>query len=435
MVSISPITFKALVAQPPDLPEFQRGKVWSDQTKLELVLSTFLKYPIGALAICKSDGKEWLLDGQQRLDCITSMYSPYQVWSWFQTSMNISNTYKYFIEASDAKKETHINQSLRYLAYKWIGAIGEEVDDELEAKLAKMPNKNKNDKLAKAKKRSELRKKVLESVEPKEDHNYFEPWTDSKGVPKQPNAPTFLTLSKLFMAVGGIHKHNEVCQTTLERNLFGNYSAAQKESEYFKEQLFCNQGLFNTEQCSGHLKDVSIMANHNKTNETKFVKEFVNKFDIYFTTSGRKKWEDEFQVGSSELSELISSLTMLHEYYHFLDNCEVGKIMFEDLHDRRTTFLDQMKVFQLINAAGTELNEIELIVVNPGWRKQLDLSDTSKFGELQKILNQSQEKLLLKGPQTPDSFEFNQIQKWQIACSFDYGFRKLYPNSGLERIL
>ena len=94
-----------------------------------------------------------------------------------------------------------------------------------------------------------------------------------------------------------------------------------------------------------------------------------------------------------------------------------------------------MKVFQLINAAGTELNEIELIVVNPGWRKQMDLSDTSKFGELQKILNQSQEKLLLKGPQTPDSFEFNQIQKWQIACSFDYGFRKLYPNSGLERIL
>ena len=47
-----------------------------------------------------------------------------------------------------------------------------------------------------------------------------------------------------------------------------------------------------------------------------------------------KKWEDEFQVGSSELSELISSLTMLYEYYHFLDNCEVGKIMFEDLHEQ-----------------------------------------------------------------------------------------------------
>ena len=80
---------------------------------------------------------------------------------------------------------------------------------------------------------------------------------------------------------------------------------------------------------------------------------------------------------------MSGSTQMLQEYYHFVNKAEVGKIIFEDLSDRTTTFLDQMKVFRLINAAGTELNEIDLIVVNPGWRKKENISDT-KFSDLQK---------------------------------------------------
>tara|TARA_B110000881_G_C18572293_1_gene516324 strand:+ start:286 stop:1629 length:1344 start_codon:yes stop_codon:yes gene_type:complete len=433
MVSVAPISFEALVSNPPDLPEFQRGKVWSDTTKYELVLSTFLKYPIGALAICRSDEKDWLLDGQQRLDCINSMYSPFQVWSWFQSTMNISYQYTFFTEASDIKKKAHIEQSLKYLAYLWIADLEKE-DQEIQAILDKMPSLKKHEKEDKAKKKSDERTKILKKIEIKEDHHYFDDWMDDKGVKQSPNAPTFLTLAKLFIAVEGIHTHKEVCQTTLERTLFGQYSAAKKESEYFKHDVFCEHEQFSTEKCSELLRDFAKLSVDHKTNEPKFISYFSSQMNVYFTGNGKQNWEKKFSPGSDELKDLMYRLQMLQEYYHFVNKAEVGKIIFEDLSDRTTTFLDQMKVFRLINAAGTELNEIDLIVVNPGWRKKENVSDT-KFSDLQKMLNKSQEKLLLKGPSTPDTFEFDQIQRWQIACAFDYGFRELFPDSGLELIL
>jgi hypothetical protein len=71
-----------------DIPDFQRSLVWSVEQKRNLLLSTVLRLPIGALSIgvdtLEGGAKRYLLDGQQRLDCIKKMLEPSTAVSWLE---------------------------------------------------------------------------------------------------------------------------------------------------------------------------------------------------------------------------------------------------------------------------------------------------------------------------------------------------------------
>ena len=41
-IEVAPRKFIDVQKNPPNLPEFQRGKVWDDEQKFELVMSAFL---------------------------------------------------------------------------------------------------------------------------------------------------------------------------------------------------------------------------------------------------------------------------------------------------------------------------------------------------------------------------------------------------------
>jgi len=68
------------------LPDFQRSLVWDSHQKKDLLFSTILGFPIGSVSIGKDvhngTPSQYLLDGQQRLDCIIEMTDPSIIVDW-----------------------------------------------------------------------------------------------------------------------------------------------------------------------------------------------------------------------------------------------------------------------------------------------------------------------------------------------------------------
>ena len=68
-----------------DLPRFQRKATWKDNDNFKLCISVFKGYPIGVVIVNEmgKQGKKYLLDGRQRRNALTTMYSnPVAVYSW-----------------------------------------------------------------------------------------------------------------------------------------------------------------------------------------------------------------------------------------------------------------------------------------------------------------------------------------------------------------
>ena len=68
-----------------DLPRFQRKPTWKDNDNFKLCISVFKGYPIGVIIVNEmgKKGKKYLLDGRQRRNALTTMYSnPVAVYTW-----------------------------------------------------------------------------------------------------------------------------------------------------------------------------------------------------------------------------------------------------------------------------------------------------------------------------------------------------------------
>lgn len=68
-----------------DLPRFQRKATWKENDNFKLCISVFKGYPIGVVIVNEmgKQGKKYLLDGRQRRNALTTMYSnPVAVYTW-----------------------------------------------------------------------------------------------------------------------------------------------------------------------------------------------------------------------------------------------------------------------------------------------------------------------------------------------------------------
>ena len=68
-----------------DLPRFQRKTTWKDNDNFKLCISVFKGYPIGVIIVNEmgKQEKKYLLDGRQRRNALTTMYSnPVAVYTW-----------------------------------------------------------------------------------------------------------------------------------------------------------------------------------------------------------------------------------------------------------------------------------------------------------------------------------------------------------------
>ena len=90
-----------------------------------------------------------------------------------------------------------------------------------------------------------------------------------------------------------------------------------------------------------------------------------------------------------------------------------------------------MKVFELINQAGTQLTEIELLVVRPAWRQTVDITAHQYLVDM---INSCKDDLQLKGPNN-QVLDLRSIARWQIAACYSAGFKKRFSDRKLDYIL
>ena len=258
-ILVEPKKFIDVWKSPPNLPEFQRGKVWDDYQKFELVMSTFLGYPVGSFSIhIDSTNEEWLLDGQQRLDAIQNMFIPTNVFNWAvdPNFMAISSASPYH-SLTPAKKMEHLTVTLSYLGYRWIRKIYDDTHNTIEQTVAKHKGSTPADKETRFKKRMSLRKKEVERLE-KELH-LFKEWNEG-GIDHQPMSVDFLKLRSLFLGLGKVTKitGENYTQSDLENMLFGGRPA---DSKYFdKTMFFDDDGNYDSKNIGEILMEVADVA-------------------------------------------------------------------------------------------------------------------------------------------------------------------------------
>ena len=430
-IVVAPRQFVDVWANPPNLPEFQRGKVWDDYQKFELVMSTFLGYPVGSFSIhVDSENKEWLLDGQQRLDTIQNMFIPTNVYNWATKpdALAISSTSP-FHSLGEAKKIEHLQVTLSYLGYRWIRKIYDDTDKIIEETVAKIKGGSAEKKEERFHKRAELRKIEVEIVE--EQLHLFRKW-EKDNIPQQPMSVNFLSLSGLFLGLGRVKKipGKEYWQSELENLLFGGIP---EESAFYRRDLFFDgEDNYNSLDIGKILLELAVEFNDVRKEE--FSAKLLN-FGLI------RPWLKDTEKAAyvtylddnnyAKASDIIEGLKNLNQYFSVIQTHTIGQLAFKEDVGRRITFEDQMKVFELINEAGTPLTEIELLVVRPAWRKKVDISGHAK---LMRMVELCQDSLALKGPNNKD-LDMTRIAIWQIAACYSEGFKKSFSERGLDRIL
>ena len=109
-----------------DLPRFQRKATWKDNDNFKLCISVFKGYPIGVIIVNEmgKQGKKYLLDGRQRRNALTTMYSnPVAVYSWA----------KKFVGFKDNTPEDEVKEKFREKISEYLQTEFDKATEDAEA--------------------------------------------------------------------------------------------------------------------------------------------------------------------------------------------------------------------------------------------------------------------------------------------------------------
>ena len=89
---IEPKTVKEFIDMDTSLPRFQRKQTWKPKDNFKLCISVFKDYPVGVVIINNSAGKNWILDGRQRLNALSKINkNPREVYDWARSFIGFKN--------------------------------------------------------------------------------------------------------------------------------------------------------------------------------------------------------------------------------------------------------------------------------------------------------------------------------------------------------
>lgn len=403
------------------LPDFQRSLVWTNQDKRNLLFSTILRFPIGAICVGKDQIDEgngpitiqYLLDGQQRLDCISDMMIPEHIANW----VNIPNPKfpddKKFSNDDEWKDYTEIK--FMEQMYDYLGLAFEESDDY----IAMMENSNyvtlltEHDHLKGQKPRvvSDINKKKHEINFFEFDalKGYVEKLNDKTQGEKLPFFTDFVLIPTIIQVIEA-KRLNLVdfflCQKDLITPLKQNekYALLDKltdEVDSSKED-FC-QVLFNGLKSPENLKNTgSAGRNEDEPTQNRLRKE-----------ARKKSIEKKINENKDDFYEKFRKFLNLRKTYKVqAGEHSVGWLEFSS-SNREFTEYELAKVFELINMEGVDLTVIELLAAKSVWRKTINGISNDTFIPYRDIsiqmgLHGKREKELVK----------DKCNRWHLACGF-----------------
>lgn len=421
------------------LPDFQRTLVWTDLQKKELLFSTLLGFPIGAICVAKDkiegSSSSYLLDGQQRLDCIRDLVDPYIASSW----LNIPKPKWPHDPDLDDKKEYYENMLWSDI-YQFLG-IDFYKSDEYENFIST----NEYMKLEKKLKEHNSKQEVAlaNAVKKKRDYKEYthrQKWLLEQSEGDGTNEPKdgyLRAKNHLVSQFFSIYYHHPGASKTLEELILGR---ARFQQEDFNLQATIKTHSEVLEDLLNQLEEVA----HNET--TNDVEKVDTSLKLIFETTLEKKdlvpreqfFKDGVELSDTDKEKLIAKWFKLYKNHLFgtpdkianhiqyfkdrrlykenIIQHKLSILEFNSEDGRRLTEIELAKVFELVNMSGLPLTHIEILACRPGWREKLSLDVQSNnvhkklFEEYEKI---SRNMGLHKKNQTSLTQEI--FNKWHIA--------------------
>ena len=329
--AIEPKTVKEFINMDTALPRFQRKQTWGPKDNFKLCISVFKDYPVGVVIINNAE-KNWVLDGRQRLNALTSISkSPSEVYKWAQSFIKFKNG-----DGNDIVTKMYWDTIEDYLSSDFEEDVYKEKD-----------YKEKKDDVSE--------EKVI-LVDDDEMTNADEIIDRSFDIKNQKSNLEVLLNYILMM-------HNiKKSKTKLERVF--DFTKVIKKLEYY--QVVEGETRFVESKLIKMIKDMIDEAKDNKypelITEDRFVKHFIE--DRYIDEEDTKNLNDFKKIVNTNWPDIKNSFSLDNKV---LDSSRIGVIGITKASD-----LDAQNMFSLVNTGGTLLTAEEILSAKPFWNKPVD---------------------------------------------------------------
>lgn len=341
---IEPKTVKEFIDMDTALPRFQRKQTWKPKDNFKLCISVFKDYPIGVVIINNS-GKNWVLDGRQRLNALSKINkNPSEVYNWAQKFIGFKNA-----DGSDVVTKMYWNKIDDYLQKDF----EEDVYDE-KGYNKKKKNSSDGDLVEEAEDSEEIDSQVdmdeneTSSLDKQNEHSY--------NSVEQKNSLNIL-LNYILMV------HNYKSGKSKFERIY-DFSKIIKKLDYY--QVIEGKTSFVERNLMKMINDIISKSKENGNKDLITEDDFINYFISvrYIDEDDSKTLNDFRKQVQMNWNDIKTSFEIIDKVNGVLSNSRIGIIEITQASN-----LDAQNMFSLVNTGGTLLTAEEILSAKPFWNK------------------------------------------------------------------
>lgn len=329
---IEPKTVKEFIDMDTSLPRFQRKQTWKPKDNFKLCISVFKDYPVGVVIINNSAGKNWVLDGRQRLNALSKINkNPREVYDWARSFIGFKNA-----DAEDVVKEMYWSKIDDYLQKDFEEDVYNEKDYNKKSTEIDINDEEKED---------EFDEDAISEVE-----------TTTYNVIEQKNNLNIL-LKYILMVhniKSGKSKFERVFDFTKVINKLDYYKIIDGKIAFVERNLM---GMINN-----IIKQSKEKGNKELISKDEFIKYFID--ERYIDDDDAKKINDFKKIVDMNWDDIKNSFEIIDKVNGVLASSRIGIIEITQATD-----LDAQNMFSLVNTGGTLLTAEEILSAKPFWNR------------------------------------------------------------------
>ena len=342
---IEPKTVKEFIDMDTSLPRFQRKQTWKPKDNFKLCISVFKDYPVGVVIINNDAGKNWILDGRQRLNALSKINkNPREVYDWARSFIGFKNA-----DADDVVKEMYWNKIDDYLQKDF----EEDVYDEKGYNKKKSIDSNGN----------------IVTIEPDDNDESNEQFNedDVSGESVFENEHTYNVIEQKnnlnILLKYILMVHNIKGGKSKFERIF-NFSGIINKLDYYKvidgKTTFVERNLM--DMINNFIKKSKENGNKELITKNDFVDYFIQ--ERYLDEEDSKKLNDFKKAVDMNWDEIKNSFEIIDKVNGVLSSSRIGIIEIT-----QATNLDAQNMFSLVNTGGTLLTAEEILSAKPFWNR------------------------------------------------------------------
>ncbi len=355
---IMPKSIKDFINMQTSLPRFQRKQTWKPVSNFKLCISIFKNYPIGVVIINKDRDGNWLLDGRQRLNAASLIYSnPEEVYKWAMAFVKFKSS-----SQPDEITELYWNRINDYLQKSF-----EDMYDETQKEEEEINNQ----------------KLVLDTDEEVTNTHSFNPAEQREGLN---------ILLDLILMVHNFRKNRSSWERTFDfRNV------VDKPLTYYKIQN--GNYTFIPEMLVKTIEEISNLERERKSDEIITEETFVDYYCNRYYLEEKQK-EKLSSLVNQRWNDIEFSFITINKVKKVLDDSQIGIIELISASN-----LDAQNIFSLVNSNGIQLTAEELLSAKPYWNIRIEKPSV----EVKEVVKELYDKL--------DVIYKGEIVRWDLCAT------------------